>query len=110
MGGSDSKKPRKRGPGAESGSGQDCPKRFTTIVTGPAEGVIRGSWLDVRIDRTGGQPRVILVNEVTNDIVGSLAGVPNLAILIRCLDDGVSYRALVDRVDGGRIEVTVLQG
>lgn len=59
----------------------------------------------VRIDRSGGQPRVILIDEVTGVTVGSLAGVPNLAILIRCLEDGVPYRAIVDRVDGGRAKL-----
>jgi hypothetical protein len=53
---------------------------------------------------------VILVDEVTLATVGSLAGIPNLATLIRCLDQGVAYRAYVDRVDGGRIDVTVVRG
>jgi len=109
MGGADSK-PKKKVPGAGPGSGRDCPTRFTTIVTGPAEGITKGAWLDVRIDRSSGQPRVVLIDEVTNATVGSLAGVPNLAILIRCLEDGVTYRAIVDHVDGGRIDITVLQG
>lgn len=106
MGGADPKQ-TKRPP---TGTGRDCPSRLTTIVSGPAEGIAKGSWLDVRVERSGGQPRVILIDEVTGVIVGSLAGVPNLAILIRCLEDGVPYRAIVDRVDGGRVEVTVLQG
>jgi hypothetical protein len=109
MGGSDAK-PTKRGPAVEVGSGQDCPSRLTTIVSGPTAGITKGSWLEVRVDWSGGGPRVILVDEVTGATVGSLAGVPNLAVLIRCLDDGVPYRALVDRVDGGRIDVTVIQG
>jgi hypothetical protein len=109
MGGSDAK-PTKKGPAAGLGSGQDCPDRLTTIVAGPAGGITKGAWLSVRIDRSGGQPRVVLIDEVTNITVGSLAGIPNLAILIRCLEDGVPYRAIVDHVDGGRIDVTVLRG
>jgi hypothetical protein len=109
MGGSDAK-PTKKVPVAGLGSGQDCPSRLTTIVAGPAEGITKGAWLDVRIDRSGGRTRVVLVDGVTNATVGSLAGVPNLAILIRCLEGGVPYRAIVDHVDGGRIDVTVLQG
>jgi hypothetical protein len=109
MGGSDAK-PTKRGPVAGGRSGQDCPSRLTTVVSGPAAGITKGSWLEVRVDRSAGGPRVILVDEVTGATVGSLAGVPNLAVLIRCLDDGVPYRALVDHVDGGRIDVTVIQG
>ena len=109
MGGSDAK-PTKRGTVAEGGSGRDCPSRLTTVVSGPAAGITKGSWLEVRVDRGAGGPRVILVDEVTSATVGSLAGVPNLAVLIRCLEDGVPYRALVDNVDGGRIDVTVIQG
>jgi hypothetical protein len=109
MGGSEAKLPGKV-PVARPGSGQDCPSRFTTIVSGPADGIIRGAWLEVRVDRSGVQPRVVLVDEITSAIVGSLAGVPNLAILIRCLEEGVPYRAIVDHVDGGRVDITVLQG
>jgi hypothetical protein len=109
MGGSDAK-PTKKGPVAGVGLGHDCPSRLTTVISGPAAGIIKGSWLEVRVDRSGGVPRVILVDEVMGATVGSLAGVPNLAVLIRCLDDGVPYRALVDYVDGGRIDITVVQG
>lgn len=109
MGGSDAK-PTKKGPAAGVVSGQDCPSRLTTVVSGPTTGITKGSWLQVRVDRNAGGPRVILVDEVTGATVGSLAGVPNLAMLIRCLDDGVPYRALVDHVDGGRIDVTVIRG
>lgn len=109
MGGSDAK-PTKKVPVAGLGSGQDCPSRLTTIVAGPAEGITKGDWLDVRLDRSGGQPRVVLVDEISGATVGSLAGVPNLAVLIRCLEDKVPYRALVEHVDGGRIDVTVIQG
>lgn len=109
MGGSDAK-PTRNAPIQGVGSGQDCPARLSTVVAGPAEGITKGTWLDVRVDRSGEQPRVVLVDVVTNATVGSLAGVPNLAILIRCLEDGVPYRAIVDHVDGGRIDVTVVQG
>lgn len=109
MGGSDAK-PTKGDPAAKGGSRQECPSRLTTVVSGPAAGITKGSWLEVRVERSGGGPRVILVDEVTGVTIGSLAGVPNLAVLIRCLDDGVPYRALVDQVDGGRIDVTVIQG
>lgn len=97
-------------PAIDVGPEKDCPQRLTTVVSGPAAaGISKGTWLQVSVDRTGGGPRVILTDDVTGVTVGSLAGVPNLALLIRCLDDGVSYRALVDNVDGGRIDVTVLQ-
>ena len=92
------------------GPGQDCPSRLTTVITGPAAGITKGAWLEVRMDKSGGQPRVVLVDEVLARYGGSLAGVPNLAILMRCLEAGVPYRAIVDHVDGGRIDITVVQG
>ena len=109
MGGSDGK-PTKKVPAAGLGPGQDCPSRLTTVITGPAAGITKGAWLEVRIDKSGGQPRVVLVDEVSLATVGSLAGVPNLAILMRCLEAGVPYRAIVNHVDGGRIDITVVQG
>jgi hypothetical protein len=109
MGGSDPK-PSKRSPSSGLGSGQDCPSRIATIISGPAAGLTTGEWLDVRVDSTGGRPRVVLVDEVTSETVGSLAGIPDLATLIRCLDQGIPYRAYVDRVDGGRIDITVIRG
>jgi hypothetical protein len=109
MGGSDPKPPR-RSSASGLGSGQDCPSRIATAISGPAAGIAKGEWLEVRVDRSGGHPRVVLVHKVTFVTVGSLAGVPDLATLMRCLDQGVPYRAHVDRVDGGRIDVTVIRG
>lgn len=107
MGGSDPK-PTKAAPVGGIATGQDCPSRISTVVMGPAPGIAKGTWLGVQLDQTGGQPRVVLVDEVTNTTVGSVGGVPNLNVLIRCLSDGVSYQAYVDRVDGGRVDVTVI--
>lgn len=104
MGGSS---PPDKKTGTTAGPEKDCPQRMSTVISGPATGIIKGSWLQVSVDRSGGAPRVILTDEVTGVTVGSLAGIPNLATLIRCLDDGITYRALVDDVQGGRIDVTI---
>ncbi|WP_342148085.1 hypothetical protein [Methylorubrum sp. SB2] len=109
MGGSDPNPPN-RGPSQGLGSGGNCPSRIATTIAGPAAGIAKGEWLDVRVDRTGGHPRVVLVDEVTLATVGSLAGIPDLATLIRCLEQDIPYRAYVDHVDGGRIDVTVIRG
>lgn len=93
--------------GGDVGPERECPQRLSTVVSGPGAGIIKGSWLQVSVDRETGAPRVILTDEVTDVTVGSLAGIPNLATLIRCIDEGVVYRALVDDVQGGRIDVTV---
>ena len=36
-------------------------------------------------------------------------GIPDLDVLIRCLEVGVAYRAYVESVAGGRVDVTVIQ-
>lgn len=101
--------PQKTSNSTGPGSGQNCPPRISTVVSGPAAGISAGDWLDVRLDRTAGPARVILVDQVTQRPVGSLAGIPDLATLIRCLEDNVGYSAYVDRVDGGRIDITVVR-
>jgi hypothetical protein len=98
------------GPGSSATSGPDgCPSKISTVIAGPASGLLAGAWLDVSLDRTTEPPRVVLVDAVLGRPVGSLAGVPDLATLIRCLTSGVQYRAYVDRVDGGRVEITVIR-
>lgn len=77
-------------------------------MTGPEEGIVPNSWLDVTIDDTGPSPRVLVVDPLTGDVVGTLAGVPRLNDLVRCiLHEGEEYRALVEAVQGGRVDVTV---
>jgi hypothetical protein len=66
---------------------------LSTAVSGPATGIIKGSWPQVSVDRSGGAPRVILTDEVTGVTVGSLAGVLNLATLVRCLAEAVACPA-----------------
>jgi hypothetical protein len=109
MGGSDAKPP-KGGAFGGAGSSQDCPQRIATVIAGPIQGIANGTWLGVRLDTGQGQKRVVLIDPNSGNVVGALAGLPNLAMLMRCLEDGVSYRAHVDKVDGGRIDVTVIRG
>lgn len=82
-----------------------CPDRLSAHVTGPVRGIAANTWLDVELD--GEAPSVVFVDPVTGEKVGSLAGVRRLADIIRCLMRGVTYRAYVDAVSGGRVEVTV---
>jgi len=93
-----------------NGEGRDkCPKKLKAVVTGPALGIATGARLEVTLDSTSSPPRVVLVDPTSNSIVGSLAGIPNLDVLLGCLENGVGYRAFVDSVDGGRVDVTVTQ-
>ncbi len=101
---------RKKGRAARlGGDGDDCPLKLRAVITGPASGVSPGTWLEVKLDRTSLPPRVLLSDLASNAIVGSLTGIPNLDVLIRCLENGVDYRAYTDAVAGGRIDVTVVK-
>ena len=91
------------------GGRDECPKRFKTMVTGPAQGIAMGARLVVTLDKTSTPSRVVLVDPTSNSTVGSIAGIPNLDVLLNCLELGVGYRAFVDSVNGGRVEVTVTQ-
>jgi len=94
-----------------NGAGEDdkCPKRLSAAVTAPAPGISPGAWLEVELDRTTQPNRVVLFDLASRAIVGSLAGIPGLNVLIECLESGVEYRAYVDNVVGGRVDITVVQ-
>lgn len=87
--------------------GDQCPISLPASVAGPATGITQGSWLDVHLDNSTDPHRAVLFDPVSGQIVGALAGIPNLALLLRCLADGVVYRAYVAGVEGGRIDVTL---
>lgn len=99
-------------PGGEGGGGAPpgdrCPARLTASVAGPAQGIAAGSWLDVVLQGAA-PPRAVLVDPVTLSPVGSLAAVPDLAVFIQCLMDGVIYRAFVANVSGGRVDVAIVR-
>lgn len=85
-----------------------CPDILEATLTGPAQGIVPNSWLDVAVDDAGTSPRVLVVDPLTGETVGTLAGVPRLHDLVRCiLHEGEEYRAFVEAVDGGRVDVTV---
>lgn len=101
---------RKNARAAQPGGGRDdCPLKLRAVITSPASGVSPGTWLEVKLDRTSTPPRVVLFDLAGGTIVGSLTGIPDLDVLIRCLENGVDYRAYTDAVAGGRIDVTVVK-
>ena len=100
---------KKRRAVQSGGGGDDCPVKLRAVITGPASGVSPGTWLEVKLDRTSSPPRVVLFDLASGTIVGSLTGLPDLDVLIRCLENGVDYRAYTDAVAGGRIDVTVVK-
>lgn len=82
-----------------------CPRSLHASVAGPVQGIAQGTWLDVQLDTTSAPARAILVDPVSEQVVGALQGVPNLGLLLRCLEAGVLYRAYVSAVVGGRIDL-----
>lgn len=84
-----------------------CPETIRVVLSGPVEGIVPNSWLDVFVDRSEGSPRVLVRDPTTGNVVGAIAGIPQLSVLVRCIEDGVEYQALVTSVDGGRVDVTV---
>jgi hypothetical protein len=100
------------GAGARGGTipiGPECPSKLRAPITGPRPGIAAGSWLDVQLDDSAEPVRVVLRDPIREEIVGSISGIPGLAVLIQCLGAAVVYRAYVDRVDGGRVDVTLVR-
>lgn len=50
---------------------------------------------------------VIVVISATGSPLGTLAGIPELAQLIRCLQAGVVYSGSVDQISNGAVEVVL---
>ena len=93
------------GPGGGVQPGDSCPAKLVASIAGPVQGIAASSWLDVVLKGAS----VVFVDPVSGQTVGALMGVPNLAVLIQCLSDGVVYRAFVANVSGGRIDVTIIR-
>lgn len=115
MGGSSSGGPgrrpgtrRPRGGGGDNGP-DGCPYKITASVSAPAPGIVAGTWLHVELDRSVVPSRVLVFDPAARAVVGSIAGIPNLNVLIDCLTRGVEYRAYVDHVSGGRVDITIVR-
>jgi hypothetical protein len=89
--------------------GSNCPASMNASIAGPTAAIVQGSWLDVNLDRSTNPHRAVLVDTISGQIVGALMGVPNLALLLKCLEDGVAYRAYVAAVVGGRMDVMLVR-
>jgi hypothetical protein len=107
-GSSPSRSSGKGGGGAGGGSGMLCPPKISAAITGPVAGITAGTWLEVVL-RPGTPSRVVVTDLVRGIDVGSISGIPGLNVLINCLENGVHYRAYVDRVHGGRVDVTLVR-
>lgn len=85
-----------------------CPETLDVVLTGPEPGIVPNSWLDVYVDRSAGSPRVLVRDPVRQIPVGAVAGIPELAQLVICLERKVEYKAYVSAVEGGRVDVLIM--
>lgn len=98
------------GGGAGGAVAQECPVTLTATLVGPAAGVCAvGDVLDVVYHATPAPGRAVCVHRVSGATVGAIAGIPGLSKLLECLDAGVGYEAHVDKIVGGRVDVTINQ-
>lgn len=101
------------GGGAGGGSGGggsqlNCPTSFSTSLIGPTTaGIAVGNVLDVVLQSTPSPARAICVHRSTGAVVGSIGGIPGLAVFLQCLEAAVAYEAQVTAIVGGRVDVTV---
>lgn len=89
------------------GGSNPCLISIATSISGPDPAVVQaiqtGNILPVFLDDNGGNP-VVMVMGPNSQILGSLAGIPNLRTLISCLQGGEDYVFVVGAISGGRVE------
>ena len=96
------------GGGGYGGGGSDpCRISLSTSISGPDAAVVptiqTGNILAVFLDDNGGNP-IVKVMAPNGQVLGTLAGIPNLRALIECLNDGEDYVFVVGAINGGRVE------
>ena len=68
-----------------------------------------GMTLRVILDEGPPVSRALVVDPVADRTVGSIGGIPDLKRLLDCLAAGVTYRAVVTAIDGGRVELRIVR-
>lgn len=98
--------------GGGAGGGVDpCPPYVTAILVGPSGGgVTAGDAVEAVLIASGGVRAAAVRLSASGRTIGTLAGIPNLAQLIACLADGVTYIGTVTGVAGGAINVRLARG
>lgn len=96
------------GGGYGGGGGTNpCSISLSTSISGPDAEVVptiqTGNILAVFLDDNAGNP-IVKVMAPNGQVLGSLAGIPNLRTLIECLQDGEDYVFVVGAINGGRVE------
>lgn len=63
--------------------------------------------LDVKVRTEGSYSALVCVAPETGKIIGTLAAFPGLGALLRCVQDGVNFKALVVLLSSARCAVVV---
>lgn len=89
------------------GSGGDCPPSVRSRLPLPAAPVLhQGEAVAARLGGTS--PETVLVVHSSSGIdIGALAGLPELAQLIRCIRDGATYAGSIDALANGAFEIVL---
>jgi hypothetical protein len=111
MGGSSSTPPnRQQGSFKASTTDDPCDVKFETDLVGISlpglAGVKNGDVLDVSI-KSAGNVKSVVCSTKTGAVVGSLAAFRGLAQLIKCIEGGEVYEALVQSVSRTNCRVMV---
>ncbi len=103
------KLPTPRRPRPPGDTNTDCDfKVVTTLQSTRASELATinpGESLPVCLVNDGGYRVVACVHPATGKVVGSLAGIPGIGRLIKCIENGESYAVDVVLIQGGHCEV-----
>ena len=99
------------GPPRPNGDGPDrCDLRFRTNLYSPIASVVDalsvGDRLDILLITQGEFQSVAALTKSTGDVAGTIAGAPQLGVLIACLAQ-YNYDAEVTAISGSRVTVIV---
>lgn len=97
------------GGGAGGGGGGDdgCPDTVRARLAVPSTPALHvGEAVAARLGGTSPET-VIVVHSASETTIGTLAGIPDLAQLIRCLRDGVGYAGSIDQMVSGAFGIVL---
>lgn len=84
---------------------------FSTNVFGLVHGLVdrvsKGDVLSIVLSDEDGDSPVVAVNLPNGERLGSIAGCNQLPELVKCLQEGVNYKAKVINTDGSQITIEV---
>jgi hypothetical protein len=99
-----------KGGGGASADGSDdaCDLAFDTNVYSPDPAVVakctKGQALRIKLD---GKVVAVIVPSLNGDRLGTLAGHPDLAQLVKCLQNNQKYEGKILKINGGNVDISV---